>query len=254
MSTPIVTALIQARLTSTRLPGKTLLPLAGKPLLSHIIERIVAVPAVNRVVLAIPESPDNVPLADLAKKKGIDWFAGSEDDVLGRFHGAAEKFGGDLIVRVTADNPFTDTFFAGMAVEKALETGADICAPGGLPLGTAVEVISRTALDAAFEEGNLPHHREHVSPFIKEHPERFTIVRFDAGLGTKYGNLRLTVDTREDFLLAETLYRELYEGSPFPLSAVLEYLEEHPEIAGINRHVAQRPMTHSSTGEGADGR
>ncbi len=254
MPSPAVTALIQARLTSTRLPGKTLLPLAGKPLLSHVIERTAAAPLVGRIVLAIPEGPENMPLASLAVKAGIDWYAGPEDDVLARFHGAVEKFGGDFIVRVTADNPFTDTFFANMAVEKAIESGSDICSPGDLPLGTAVEIISRPALNSAFREGLQPHHREHVSPFIKEHPERFTIVRFNTGLGAKYGGLRLTVDTREDYILAERLYRELYDGAPFALSRVLEFLEAHPEAGDINRHVTQRPMTHSAAGEGEDGR
>lgn len=249
-TTPRVTAIIQARMASTRLPGKAMLPLAGKPLVHHVIDRILSIPSVHTVVVAVPEGDANLPLKKIAQDLGARAFAGSEEDVLDRFYRAAGEFGGDVIVRVTADNPFTDTGFADIAVKKALEQHADICAPQGLPLGTSVEVISRAALDAAFREGALPHHREHVSPFIKEHPERFSIVRFDSGLEARFRELRLTVDTREDFALAELLYRELFRGKQFPLSEVLDYIDAHPGLADINRHVEQRPMTHSSNLDG----
>ena len=247
---PRVTAIIQARMASTRLPGKALLLLAGKPVAHHVIERVKAVPSVHAVVLAVPSGGDNIPLVQLAKELGVEAFRGSEEDVLDRFYRAAQEFGGDIIVRVTADNPFTDSGFADLAVKKTLELGADICAPEGLPLGASVEVMRFSALEAAFHEGTLPHHREHVSPFIKENPGRFSIVRFETGLEARHRGLRLTVDTPEDYRLAEALYRELYRGTPFPLSRVLEYLDSHPEMADINRHVEQRPMTHSSDGKG----
>ncbi len=245
-TTPRITAVIQARMASTRLPGKALLPLAGIPLVRHIIERVMAVPSVHAVVVAVPEGDDNLPITALARELGAESFAGSEDDVLDRFHRAADEFGGDYIVRVTADNPFTDTGFADLAVKKAVALQADICAPEGLPLGTSVEVISRFSLDAAFREGMRPHHREHVSPFIKENPGRFKIARFDSGMKERHRALRLTVDTEEDYRLAGILYDALYRGKPFPLADVLAYVDAHPELADINRHVEQRAMTHSA--------
>ncbi len=249
MKKPHVLAIVQARIASTRLPAKAMLPLAGKPIVVHVLERALLIPSVDRVVLAVPEGDENKKLFEATKHLPVLFFQGSEHDVLDRFYRAAEEHGGEYIARITADNPFTDATYGDEAVQKACAEKADLCAPDGLPLGCALEVISRSALEKAHREGSLPHHREHVSPYIKEHPDAFSIVRFHTGLDPRYAAIRLTVDTEDDYRLASILYDVLYDGKPFPLRETLSYIDAHPELIEINKNIEQRPMTHSSIGK-----
>ncbi len=250
MKNPRVLAIVQARIASTRLPGKALMPLAGKPIVAHVLERALNIASVHQAVLAVPESDENTALFDAVKHLDVVFFQGSENDVLDRFFCAAEKFGGEYIARITADNPFTDSEYADETIKKAISGNFDLCAPEGLPLGCAIEVLSRSALARAHREGTLPHHREHVSPYIKEHPEIFSIVRFPVDIDSRYASVRLTVDTEEDYRLAAALYHELYRGQQFPLKKTLSFLDAHPELLEINKNIHQRPMTHSSPGNG----
>ncbi len=243
MNEPRVTAIIQARMQSTRLPGKVLKPLAGKPLIAHVISRSKEITPLHRVVLAVPDDTENRPLLALADTMEIESFAGSNQDVLARFYMAAEKFGGDYIVRITGDNPFTDPGYAGNTLRTAIEHNAHRSTLDGLPLGTAVEVISFDALQQAYRESSQPYHREHVSPYIKEHPEKFSIVHTPSGFHSPFPDLRLTVDTPEDFALAAVLYENLYDGSIFSLESVITFLQKNPAYLDINSGITQRPMT-----------
>ncbi|PKL38584.1 MAG: acylneuraminate cytidylyltransferase [Spirochaetae bacterium HGW-Spirochaetae-1] len=245
MNKPSVIALVQARMGSTRLKSKALADLAGKPLLYHVLERTALIKGVHTVVLATSDSNENRQLMELARSMGLEAFAGPEDNVQERFYLASEQFPCDYIVRVTGDNPFTDVHYAGETVALALETSADLCSFTNLPLGVGVEIISKSALDRCRRESSLPYHYEHVTPYIKEHPELFTIVRREARYENPCGEVRLTVDTEEDLQVARLLYRALYQGKPFPLSSVLEHLKNNPELIGINSHVEQKPMTSS---------
>ena len=240
-----VTAIIQARMQSKRLPGKSLLPLAGKPLIAHVIERVKAAGGITRVVLATCPGDENIPLIECAESLGAHVFVGSESNVLERYFLAAEQYGGEYIVRVTGDNPFTDAEYASSALEIALESNADLASIANLPLGAGVEIIKHSALAEAFAKASTAYHREHVTPYIKEHPEYFTIERYPVQIELPYDNLRLTVDTREDYQLACRVYDALYKGQPFGIRQTLNFLAEHPEVASINSLVEQRPMTHS---------
>lgn len=251
MKKPRVVAIVQARVGSTRLFGKSLLPLAGKPLVYHVLQRAVSLQHVDGVVLAIPQKKEDEKLIAAIEDLPVSIFQGSEEDVLERFYKAAKKFNADYVVRITADNPFTDIEYGDLTIITSIEKISDLCAPEGLPLGCAVEVISRDALKKSYINGNLPHHREHVTPYIKERPDEFVIVRFPATLDKRYASLRLTVDTEEDYRLAQVLYNALYKGKPFTLQETLTYLDEHPELIEINKHIRQRPMTHTAGAEDA---
>ncbi len=239
-------AVIQARMESTRLPGKSLLNLAGKPLIEHVIERTAAIDGLSAVILAIPDTAENDVLEETAKKCRIDFFRGSPDDVLARYYLAALPHSCGCVVRVTGDNPFTDTGYASISLRKSIEADADNFGLTGLPLGTGVEIISMRSLEAAYIEAAEPHQREHVSPYIKEHPERFRVLRKESGLDREASNLRLTVDTAVDFELAAALSEALYRGKPYPVKDILSYLKDHPGLVSINSSVEQRPMTHSA--------
>ncbi len=242
---PSVTAIIQARMQSKRLPGKTMLNLAGKPLLAHIIERTKKIEHVDKVVVATCDGDDNSQIIDLAESMGVESFVGSMENVLERFHLASQKFGGDFILRITADNPFIDVDYASMIVDIALDSGSDYYALSNLPLGAAIEVMKKETLEEAYKMSEKPYQQEHVTPFIKEHPELFSIERPKVDIKSKIDNIRLTVDTPEDYGFAKILYENLYKGESFPLSDVLNYIEENPDILLINNGVKQRFATHS---------
>ncbi|MBN1495175.1 MAG: glycosyltransferase family protein [Spirochaetes bacterium] len=244
---PQITAIIQARMGSTRLPGKGMMPLAGRPLLGHVFERIQLTRGVDRVVLATCGGDENSVIISLAESMGIPAFIGPEDNVLERFYLAAQEFGGDYIMRVTGDNPFTDPDYAAMSIDAILKTGSDLCYFSNLPLGTGVGMVKRSALDTAYRKSDKPHQHEHVTPYIREHPEEFKIEIGEIEIYNPFPELRLTVDTPEDFQLADILYRHLYRGKPFPLRDVISFLEQNPGIAAINSSIKQRPMTHSSS-------
>ena len=241
----MVTAIIQARMQSKRLPGKSILPLAGKPLISHVIERTRAMRGIDQVVVATCEGNDD--LVNCARDCGAETFVGSEHNVLERYTLASREFGGDYIVRVTGDNPFTDTGYGSEAVAYAIETESDLSSLSGLPLGAGVEIIKRTALESAYRESTTPYHLEHVSPFIKEHPERFSIRRKTVEVANPFKNLRLTVDTPEDYSLACRIYDELYRGEIFPIADVISFIEKNFSLIEINKDIEQRPMTHSES-------
>lgn len=237
-------------MNSNRLPGKALLDLAGKPLLYHVFERILSIRGLDRAVLATCGGAENDPIIRLAGSMGIPVFIGSEDNVLERFFLAAEQFGGDYIMRVTGDNPFTDPGFAEKTIEFTLSTRADLCYFTNLPLGTGVGMSSRSALSEAYRLSTTPYQSEHVTPYIKEHPEKFHIEIRDIELLNPFPKLRLTVDTAEDYRLARILYEKLYRGSPFSIYDTIVFLEKNPGLVEINSNIKQRPMTHSSARNG----
>jgi spore coat polysaccharide biosynthesis protein SpsF len=244
---PTVTAIIQARMNSTRLPGKAMMDLAGRPILHHVFERILATKGVDCVVLATCEEEESGRLIRLAESMGIGLFVGSRDNVLERFWQASEKFGGDLIIRATGDNPFTDPGYAALLIQAMIATGADLCYFPDLPLGTGVGMVKKSALDEAYRNSDRPHQLEHVTPYIHEHPERFNLLIRDIGIAVPFPKLRLTVDTPEDYELAKAIYGHCYHGGPFPLDDVIRFLEQNRSLLSINSDIEQRPMTHSST-------
>jgi spore coat polysaccharide biosynthesis protein SpsF (cytidylyltransferase family) len=241
-------AIIQARISSTRLPSKALLELCGKPMIFHVIERAKAITGIDRVVLATGNRDENRSLLEIAKQCGIDSYAGSEDDVLERYYMASSGIDCDYVIRITGDNPLTDHDSASSALGFAGENNADHCTISCIPTGTGIEVIKKSALDRAFIEGRDPHQREHVTPYIKEHPELFKSVRFQSQLENPFPDLRLTVDEPEDFELIKIIYNNLYKGMPIKLHEVISFIKQKPELRFINSAIVQRPMTHHSRG------
>ncbi len=239
-------AVIQARIASTRLAAKAMMPLSGRPMIVHVIERACAVEGVDSVVLATGSGAANDPLAGIAGDCGIILFRGSEHNVLERFYRAVEGLECDFVIRITGDNPLTDHVSASEALKFAVEKRCDHCSVAGIPLGAGVEIISMDALERAFRESSSSYHFEHVTPYIKENPGLFRIEKYQSGLDNPFPDLRLTVDTAEDFLLIEKIYSALYTGEPILLKDVISLVSDNPELIKINSHVQQRPMIHSS--------
>lgn len=225
--------LIQARVSSTRLPGKALLPLplgGDVTLFEQALRRARRATLVAEVAVAMPDSPADEPLALLCQRASVRCFRGSETDVLARFHGAAQAFGFQHVVRLTADNPALDPAFIDEAVRAHLAGEADYTITEGLPLGMNVEVIRAAALALACHEAVDPAEREHVTPFVRRRPERFRLQTVP--IGGYDSSLRLTVDYPTDYAFQQLLYTAL--GSAFQLADVGALLARYPWLAEVN--------------------
>lgn len=246
---PRVVCISQARMTSSRLPGKVLMEAAGAPLLAHHLGRLRRARRVDAVVLATTVNATDDPVADLAGRLGVGVFRGDEQDVLGRFAGAAEAFGAEVVVRVTADCPLIDPVLIDEAVGRFLEgQGADppmdyVNIDTSLyPRGLDAEVFTRRALDEADREAVAPGEREHVTPFLYGHPERFHLgppVQPPLSLPPH----RWCVDEPDDLALIRRMLDALLPGrSDFGWQDCCTLLESNPAWSEINRGVAQRKV------------
>jgi spore coat polysaccharide biosynthesis protein SpsF len=198
---------LQARLDSSRLPGKALLPLGGRPLIFRVMEALGRLPADVRI-LASPEDCA-ASFGPLAEEAGFSFLAGPKEDVLGRYCLAVRRFGLDRVIRATGDNPFVFIDAAEAINAEALALGADYAAYSGLPYGAGVESVAAGALLRAGEEASASFDREHVCPYLYNNPERFLLHRPLAPSPWRGPSLRLTVDTQEDYQQASALYEAL---------------------------------------------
>lgn len=240
-----VGCILQARVGSTRLPGKVLKEVRGKPILVHDIERLRHIDRLDTIVVATTDRAEDDALVSVLERRGTDTriFRGSAEDVLDRFHGAAHEHGLDVIVRITSDCPLLDPRVSGLVVDRFLSEGLDYCCnnmPRTFPHGMDTEVFTLAALDEAWREATAPADREHVTPFFRDHPERFRMA--NVSHSRDLSHIRLTLDYPEDLRLMERIYDELYvEGSIFYLEDVLGLLERRPELLEINRTRAEGP-------------
>lgn len=209
-------AILQARMSSTRLPGKVMKPLAGRPMVERQIERIRRCRTLNRIIVATSTDPSDDPLAAHLQGLGVDLFRGSLTDVLGRYRGAARAFAlTGQVVRLTADCPLADPGVIDDCVRLHARLGVDYVSNGRQPTyphGLDVEVFGRDVLETADREAVDPYEREHVTPFIYRHPERFALAALTQDVDES--RLRWTVDTPEDFDFVERVYAALYAKTP----------------------------------------
>lgn len=233
----MIIALLQARFSSTRLPGKAMLPLLGKPMLLHQIERITQSQRIEKlVVVTSVDSSDDV-IARLCTENNIAYFRGDLNNVLDRFYQAAQEYSPSAIVRLTGDCPLTDYQVIDAVVDHHIATKADYTSnvlPPTFPDGVDVEVFSYTCLQQAWYEALLPSHKEHVTPFIHTQPDRFAITNFTHP--TDLSSLRWTVDEPADFAFVTKIYQHLYNQNPnFSISDILKLLEQNPQLSTINK-------------------
>src|SRR4051812_27539360 len=242
---PRVVCTIEARMTSTRLAGKVLMPAVGKPLLELMVERLRHARHLDEIVIATTEDPSSEPLCELAERLGIGCFRGSEDDVLARVLGAARAYDAELIVELTGDCPLIDPAIVDRVIERFLEGDADYVSnvlERTYPRGMDTQVFPTAVLADVAERTDDPNDREHVSLYIYEHPERYRLVGVISEK-PESAQYRLTVDLPEDYELIRTIFEELYPRDPaFGLDAILALLEERPEFAELNRHVEQKKL------------
>ncbi len=234
----MILGVIQVRLGSTRLPGKALREIAGKPLLWYLCERVSLAKNIDKIVIATSDNSSNVPIVEFAKRHGIDCFAGSEQDLIDRLYKTAIKFGAEAIVRITGDCPLADWELIDRMVGFYRENP---CAydfitntrPPSFPDGLDLEVIPVTSLQKAWNEIRDPFWREWFTSFISEHPEIFRIVNI--ANSEDLSHLRWTVDYEEDFQFVNEIFTRLYsQNKGFVMRDILQLLEKVPGLGRIN--------------------
>jgi len=232
-------AVIQARMGSSRLPGKVLKPLGGVPLLWHTIQRVKQVGEIDGVILAIPDLSEDDTVAALAHGENVSIFRGSEQDVLERYYLAAKHYGIDVIVRITGDCPFIDPMVTGETVRAFFEKGADFLSntlERTFPKGTDTEVFSFSCLERAYFEAAAQEDREHVTRYIYRNPDRFKCegIKREKDLS----HIRICVDYQEDYLFAKALFYHLAgENIFFGIEEIERLLARYPWLKEINRDV-----------------
>lgn len=239
-----IIAIIQARSGSARLPGKVLEDLAGEPMLACVVNRTCRAKTLGDVIVATTTLPADDAIARLCQERGWPYFRGSDEDVLDRYYQAALAHNPDAIVRITADCPLIDPDIIDVAVNEYLSCHPEVKYVSNtltrtFPRGLDVEVMSFNALRTAWQGDNNPAWREHVTQYIRHHPEKFK--SFNIANDVDYSYMRWTVDTPEDLAFVRHIYN-YFEDDTFSWRDVIHLLEMHPEWMEINRHVQQKPV------------
>jgi spore coat polysaccharide biosynthesis protein SpsF len=232
--------IIEARMDSSRLPGKVLLPVLGRPLLAHMIERLWRSERLDEVVIATTEDASSDPIVALADELDVEAFRGSTDDVLARVLGAAESAEAELIVSAAGDCPLLDPLVVDRVVEAYMGGEADFCSNSRsdtYPRGMDVRVFSAAALAEIDGETDDPSDRQHVSMYFWTHPERYRLLEVESD-DPSLGDFRLTVDEPEDLELVRAIFERLYPERPdFGLEEIVSLLRSDPALAALNAHV-----------------
>lgn len=229
--------IIQARMGSTRLPGKILKPLLGRPVLARMLERVKRAKSLDTVIIATTDKPEDDATAELAKKCNVKVFRGSERDVLDRFYKVAKEAGADTVVRLTGDCPLHDPMVIDEVVKHFHSNKCDYTGtPKNYPEGLDTEVFSFASLERTWREAKLPSEREHVTPYIKNHPVFFTIDSSWMSGSEDNSTMHWSVDTQADFDFVTKVFEQLYPINPsFNKDDTLALLVRHPELLEINK-------------------
>jgi spore coat polysaccharide biosynthesis protein SpsF len=237
-------AIIQARMGSTRLPGKIMQNLDGAPVLVRCVERTRRVATLDAVIVATTEEPADDGVVALCRERDYPCTRGSQDDVLDRYYRAAQQYHADIIVRITSDCPLIEPTVIDSVVHGFYATSCDYASntlpPRNYPRGLDVEVFRFDALARAWREDQNPAWREHVTPYIYRHPELFTL--HTVVNDVDYSHMRWTVDTPEDLAFVRKIYEAFDGRDDFTWHEVLHLLEQHPEWLDINRNVPQKEV------------
>jgi len=235
----LITAIIQARMSSTRLPNKVLKTIVGKPMLALQIERIKQSKLINKIIVATSTQTADDDIAQLCKTLNIDCFRGSLTDVLARYYQCTDKYPTDHIVRLTADCPLTEPQIIDDVITLHLQSKSDYtsnCRLPCLPDGLDVEVFTKSALVFSHQKAIKPSEREHVTQFMRNHGNLFKLTDFH--YKPDLSQLRWTVDETNDFEFVTQVYQYLYPQKPqFTMHDILTLLNEKPELNTINQNI-----------------
>jgi spore coat polysaccharide biosynthesis protein SpsF len=239
-------AVVQTRMGSTRLPGKVMLDIYGKPVIQHVIERLKQSKYLDEIIIATTTHTQDDVIVEQARKNSVKWFRGSEEDVLSRYYYAAKENNLDIVVRITSDCPLIDPFVIDEMIDfykknnylMVTNAGTDL-SQRTYPRGLDVEIFCFEVLQDAFHNASENYQREHVTPYIYETSNKIYYYKNTID----YSKYRWTLDTEEDFELITVIYKCLYRRKhDFYLNDIIKLLEQNPAYTKINAHVEQKKI------------
>lgn len=227
--------IIQARCGSTRLPSKVLKDIEGKTSIEHMLDRVSRSQKIDEVMVATTMNREDIPIVNLVSGLGFRVFAGSSDDVLDRYYQAAKLIQPEYVIRLTADCPLFDWRVLDEAIAELDESSDDLCSyTETFPDGEDLEIIRFSALEEMWQNARLASEREHVTLYVKNHPEIYKLQNYECKLGN-LNNERWTLDEAEDLELIRAVYKYFAPRTDFSMEEVYTYLQEHPEVRELNQ-------------------
>lgn len=241
-----IIASIEARMTSSRLPGKVLLPILGKPALAIMVERVKKSKYIDSIIIATTINTQDDPIVKLAQEMGVNYYRGSENDVLGRVLEGARSIKADIIVELTGDCPFADPALIDRGIEEFFSREVDYASntiEPTFPNGFDVQVFPTDILARVDKETNDPIDRVHVSYYIYMHPEKFRVYNWVADENNSGADLRVTLDETADYELIQKIFESLSQiNENFSASDVVQFLRKSPDLVEINKYVRQKDV------------
>jgi spore coat polysaccharide biosynthesis protein SpsF len=238
-----IVAIIQARMSSTRLPGKVMMDLGGETVLARVVRRVSRAALIGEMVIATTHKTTDDAIVRECNRLGVAYFRGSEDDVLDRYYGAARENGAEAVVRITSDCPMIEPEISDSVVRTFLEQRPDYASntlERTYPRGLDTEIITFDALARSWKEGTKPYERTHVTPYIYEHPHLFRLLHVKGE--HDYSQHRWTLDTPEDLVFLRAVYDRLGNVDTFHWRDVLAVLDRESELLRLNQHVRQKAL------------
>lgn len=236
--------IIQARMGSERLPGKVIKELCGKPMIVHIVERLSKSKLIDDIVVATSTDECNDVLEDILNATGIKCFRGSEDDVLTRYIDTVERYGGDNIIRVTGDCPLVSYEIIDELIQQFIQSEKDymrVDVPDTICRGFDAEIFTKDALHKVDSLANIQRYREHVTLYMYQHPNEFSISKCILPTRWQTPDYRLTVDTVQDFELIEKIYAGLYaDGTYMNIEDIINFIDCNQKLIQINSDIEQK--------------
>ena len=241
-----IVASIEARMSSSRLPGKVLLPICGVPVLGHMVRRLKKSSFIEEIVIATTTNPKDKALCELAQKEGVKYFQGSEDNVLDRVVKCHQEAGSGIIVELTGDCPLIDVYWVDRVIEKFLSGEYDFvsnCIPITFPRGLDCKVFKFSDLKWTAENIDDSAVREHVSLYFYEEEGRYKLGSVKAPSWLNFPDYRFTLDTQEDLELIKKVFEAIYPRKNYFSSwDIMRLIKENPDIPLINQNIAQKPI------------
>lgn len=243
-------AIIQARTGSTRLPGKIMYPLAGRPVLEHVVDRVQETPLVDETIIATTQTPSDDVVVHLADRLGVDAIRGSEANVLKRFHEAAQPYDPDVVIRVTADCPLISPTYLEAGLERVSSGSYDYVSSSmerTFPRGITAEIFTHRSFQDVYAGSHAPHHKEHVTPYYRENPGTFSLYNlcssevFDEEALIDRTDLRLTLDEPADYALLHRVFEGTEHEAAPSFRAVVAFIDDN-QLSSINAHVDQKKV------------